>query len=82
MMVHILRYINQTPERAPVQAPDMIGVAGGDVPQQIRVNLVTGRGPAQMRFRINRGQAHLTHITLHPLTVDRPIGLQQSCDFA
>jgi len=41
MMDHILRYINQTPERAPVDPPNVIRVASRNVPQQVRINLMT-----------------------------------------
>jgi site-specific DNA recombinase len=57
-------------------APDMIGIAGGHVSQQVGIELVTGSRLAQVEAGKDGRQTHLLHIALHPFAVDVPRRLQ------
>src|SRR5204862_2628996 len=61
-----------------VTAPDLIWYLGGDITQQIGIDVML-RGPlAQVRSRANARNPHFAHLALHPLAVDRrEIGLEQ-----
>jgi site-specific DNA recombinase len=51
--------------------PNVIGVAGRDVAQQVRVNLVRRMALAEIRPRTDAGQPHLAHTALHRLAGHR-----------
>jgi site-specific DNA recombinase len=55
-------------------APDVIGAVGGNLAQQIGIDRVGQVALAQIRSGMNAGDAHLAHIALDPLAVDRTKG--------
>jgi site-specific DNA recombinase len=57
--------------------PHVIRVTGGNMPQQVGINLMTRRRLTELRAWTDPGQAHLPHVALDPLTIDRPLWLQQ-----
>ena len=61
-----------------IDAPNVIGVAGGDMPQKIRENPVFGSGFAGIGPRHDASNAHLAHVALDQLAVE----LQDYGDFA
>ena len=53
-------------------APDVIGIAGGHLSQQIRINLVARGRLAHIGAGIYGHQTHFAHTALHPFAIDSP----------
>ena len=60
----------QQPKVGNVDAENVVGVAGGDMPQKIGENPVFGGRFAGVGPRDDAGDAHLAHLALHPLAVE------------
>ena len=59
-----------------VAGPHLVGPRDRQIPQQIRVNLVSGGRPRGAPLRINRLQAHDPHQPLHALAIDAQLRRQ------
>jgi hypothetical protein len=63
-----------------VNPPDVIGVAAGDITQQIRVNMIFCIAFTQIGTGTDANDAHLTHVPLDGLAVDRHLPTQHGGD--
>jgi len=60
----------QQPNVGNVDAENVVGVAGGEMPQKIGENPMFGRLFAGVGTGNDAGDAHLAHLALHPLAVE------------
>ena len=59
------------PDVRDIHTPDMVGVVGRDMPEQVGIGPL-GQGPfARVGTRADAGDAHLPHVPLHALPRDQ-----------
>ncbi len=59
--------------------PDVVGICTWQIPQQVGIDLLTMRAPAQVGSRADAGDTHLAHVSLHCFSVDLPPFSSQLC---
>ena len=79
---HQVEPAGQQADVGDVDAPNVVGVAGGDMAQKIRKNPVFGVALAGVGSGTDARDAHLAHMALDGLAVDHQLGPQHRPDLA